>query len=263
MMNYIAFDTETTGTEAGSRMIELAAILFDETGAILNTFERMANPGMPLPEDAAAVNGLTAEMLADKPDAGEVLREFFAWLPDKLLMAHYACFDTGIVSWEAERFGLQIPEGLMVIDTCEIAKAIKETKNNKLVTLAEHYSLVKNGGAHRAMCDADLCRQYFLLSRNRGMPESPLPWHQAGHDCSYTAIFPPHLDALPELVTTAGKLEFSYQDAKGDITDRSITPYGWAMTPTGLAFHGLCHMRKERRSFKADRIILKPQTKGI
>ena len=49
---FIALDVETTGVEPGSRLIELAAIAFDDDG-IIDIFERTVNPGMPLPADAA------------------------------------------------------------------------------------------------------------------------------------------------------------------------------------------------------------------
>jgi len=250
----IAIDVETTGLEPGSRMIELAAIAFDENG-VIDQFNQLVNPGMPLPKDALAINQITDDMLADKPDAGEVLRQFFAWLPCTELIAHFACYDTGIISWEAGRFGIDIPEGLTVIDTCEIAKTIGETKNNKLVTLADHYALERHGEDHRALADAHLCMEYFKLLHTR-IDLKSLPWASVGHDYSYSAELPSHLSDLPDRIAAATQLDFTYQDAKGDITERAITPYGFAMTPKGLMFHGYCHMREARRSFFVDRMVV-------
>lgn len=254
----IAVDVETSGLEPGSRMTELAAIAFDENG-IVDQFERLVNPGMPLPADAAEVNGITEEMLVDAPSAGEVLQDFFDWLPSKSLVAHYAQYDTGIISWEAGRFRIDIPEDLTVICTCEIAKALKETKNNKLLTLAEHYNLVKIGDDHRALSDANLCQQYLSLIYKRcaegeSIPYFVLPWADAGHTYLFTDDLPEELSALPLLVQEAAPLTFTYEDAKGAVTERTITPYGWAETKTGLMFHGMCQLRGERRSFRADRV---------
>lgn len=253
-MKYTALDVETTGIEPGSRIIELAAVLFDENG-VIDQFEQLVNPGMPLPEDAGKVNGITNDMLADKPDAATVLRQFFDWLPCDELVAHYAQYDTGIISWEADRCGIEIPEGLTVIDTCEIAKTVRETKNNKLVTLADHYSLERQGEDHRAMADSHLCAEYFRLMHPRVEPLKYRSWNMAGHDYRYTDDFPEQLSILPRLVEKAESLTFSYKDAKDNVTERTITPYGWASTSKGFMFHGLCHMREARRTFRADRVI--------
>ncbi len=252
---FVAVDVETTGIEPGSRMIELGAVLFNEDET-LGKFEQFVNPGMPLPEDARKINGITNEMLTDKPDAATVLREFFDWLCCDKLVAHYAKYDTGIISWEAGRCGIEIPEGLTVIDTCEIAKAIGETKNNKLVTLADHYALERQGEDHRALADTHLCAEYFRLMHSRINPFlRQLPWGMAGHDYCYTDDFPEQLSILPGLVEKAQPLTFSYKNAKDEVTERTITPYGHALTSSGLMFHGWCHMREARRTFRADKVI--------
>jgi len=85
----------------------------------------------------------------------------------------------------------------------------------------------------------------------------------AGHDYKYSDDLPEELSMLPVMVETASPLTFIYKDAKGKRTRRTITPYGWALTPepTGLTFHGMCHLRKARRTFHANRVIKVIQTK--
>ena len=254
-MSYIAFDTETTGIEPGSRMIEIAAIAFDGIGNILKTFNTLVNPGMPIPADATKVNNITDVMVESAPDTDKALCSFFDWLPLGTLVAHYAQYDTGIITYEAGRVNMPLPEGLVVIDTCEIAKTVNETKNNKLTTLAAHYGLKYEGEAHRAVVDTDLVKQLFMLYKNREIPESPIPWEHAGHDYKYPDELPDSLAGLPYIISKGEQLPFSYKDAKGDVTERNITPYGIAETSKGLMFHGWCHMREARRTFRADRII--------
>lgn len=249
-MRYVAFDTETTGIEPGSRLVELAAIAFNPDDAIVDPIVWMVNPKMPLPPDASKVNNITDEMLAGAPTAGEVLQDFLAWLPaGATLIAHNAPFDCGIVAWELGRAGL-IMRPTQVIDTLAMARAIRATPNNKLETLIEHYGIQRLGEGHRALSDADACRQYFLTS---ALEAAPFPW-SAGY--AYTDDFPPLLAELPELVANGTDLTFAYQDVKGEVTERTITPYGWALTPSGLTFHGMCKLRGERRTFRADRIVV-------
>ena len=57
-MIWVAFDTETTGVDPGSRSVELAAIAFDDDGMVKDVFTSLIHPGMPIPPDATAANGL-------------------------------------------------------------------------------------------------------------------------------------------------------------------------------------------------------------
>jgi len=254
-MEHAALDFESTGVQAGSRAIELAGVLFDEEGGI-DVFQQLINPGMPLPKDAMEVNGITEDMVSGKPNAGIVLSNFFEWLRADHLIAHNAKFDMGIISWEAERFGIKIPEWLTVIDTLDIAKKIGETKNNKLATLADHYGLAEEGESHRALADARMCMNYFNLMRNRSERLNIGYWEMSDNYYKYTNNFPDNLSMLPELVEKGRPLSFTYVDAKNNETERTITPYGWALqkNQSSLMFHGMCHMRKERRTFISDRV---------
>ena len=270
-MKRIAFDSETTGIKPGSRAVEMAAILFDEDG-VYDVFETLVNPGMPITQDAMFVHQITNEMVADAPDTATALTAFFSWVASTgvtELVGHYVCFDTGVLSWEAGRCGLALPEGLVVHDTCEMAKHLKATKNNKLPTLVEHYRLTLRGTPHRALCDADACRQYFTLAEKAGVPLSRLPWDHAGHNYAYTDALPSELTALPDLVAAGAPLTFTYRDSKGAETERTITPWGWYTQNDELYFNGLCHLRDRElresgaerkqgdaeRTFRADRVL--------
>lgn len=253
MTAIVAIDTETTGVEPGSRLLELAAIALTEDGSAGARFLQMANPGMPIPADAAAVNKITADMLEGKPDAAQVLRDFFAWLPaGAVLVAHNAPFDCGILTWEAQRHDIAIPD-VQIIDTLTMARALGETKKNGLQALVEHHGIQRLSDAHRAMSDADACRQYFIMVKDRA-GTAPVPWAEAGYQHSYTAELPECLHGLPELIATGKPVVFTYIDGKDETTERTVTPYGWARLPTGVMFHGWCHLREARRTFRADHV---------
>ena len=266
MNTYIAFDTETTGVLPGARLIELAAITFDDAGEIISKFERLVNPGMPIPPDATSVNSITNEMVKDMPDAGTVLNEFFAYLETHIMVGHYIQFDAGIISWEAGRFGIPIPAGLEVLCTCAMAKEFGVTKNNKLETLVDHYKLTPNGDLHRAMTDADLCRQYYLIIQPTMENEAtamnrvfkslvPLPWDSAGHNYQYTGDFPDGLKNYPDMVANAAPITFRYVDARDAETKRTLIPNGWALQNGNLMINGWCQLRSATRTFRADRIV--------
>ncbi|MFM2089548.1 MAG: hypothetical protein RLZZ127_37 [Planctomycetota bacterium] len=253
-MSRIVFDTETTGVDDGSRLLELAAVALDDKDQVVGEFAALANPGMPLPADVGGVNGITADMLADAPGTRDVLTRWLEWLGEHgatAAIAHFAPFDCGILGWEFGRVGLALPP-LRVIDTCAMARTIGETKKNSLVALVEHYGIQRQGTAHRAMSDVRACLDYYRIAKaktkaqDEAWPRSY--WHP-------TAL-PAHLAALPEMVAAGAPFRFVYQDAKGNLTERTITPLGYAETAKGISFHGWCHLRNERRNFLAERVVV-------
>ncbi len=92
-MKFIAFDLETTGTKPSTdSIVEVGAVLFDGDRA-LKGYGALVDPGVPIPPDASAVNGITDKMLQGKPKITEVLPEFAAFCGDLPLVAHNAPFD--------------------------------------------------------------------------------------------------------------------------------------------------------------------------
>jgi DNA polymerase III epsilon subunit family exonuclease len=253
---FAVLDTETTGLEGGTRAVELSAIIFDEEGPI-SFFETLVNPGMPIPADVVAIHGITDDMVKDAPATTDALLDLWRFIPsDAILVAHNAPYDTGIISWDSARVGLEVPP-FQIIDTCALAKSIGATKNNKLETLIAHYGIERVGDAHRALSDAHGCMDYFIkvwdVATKMG---APLPWYAAGHNYAYFDVTQiPEVSFLPSLVADGAPFSFVYEDDKGACTERTILPYGWAKKYDNHYFHGLCDMRKERRTFRADRII--------
>ncbi len=246
----IAFDTETTGLEPGSRAIELAAQKFDaSTGEVVDTFCQLINPEMPVPPDVLAVNKINPDDLVHEPFALNALDAFRGFIHGaEFLVAHHSPFDVGVVSWDMARCGLPLPT-IPVVDTCAMAKAIKQTVNNKLATLVATYQIPLLGEAHRALVDADACRKYFLKARTV-IPAPNTTWAP-----DYTYVQPDELPEtlrdLPACVESGRGFSFEYVDKDGNNTSRTIIPYGWAMQRDEVMFHGLCQLRGERRTFKA------------
>lgn len=248
----IFLDTETTGLEPGSRIIELGSVRVDDAGQVVDTFHRMINPQMPLPADALSVNRITKDMLDAAPVAADAFRDWMDWIDgEQFAAAHFSPYDMGVISWGMGRAGMHLPT-LNVIDTCEMAKAIKETANNKLQTLVEHYQIKVEGEAHRAIADCHACRLYYDIAKGLTKPIAR-PW-LSGHEYATPASLPASLAGLPEAVATGAPLSFGYTDASGVKSDRTITAYGWALVRGEIQFHGLCHLRNERRTFNASRV---------
>jgi len=249
---WVAFDTETTGVEPGSRLVELGAVAFAADGTTVATFSSLVHPGMPMPPDATAVSGLSERMLASAPPAAEVLREFLAWLPSQArLVAHNAQFDQDILGWELDRAGLAWPSQ-RVVDSCLLARVLGETANNRLQTIIAHHGWEVAGEGHRALPDADAVRRLLLHALGRGLDRSLFTGQPFTSTARYPRRLPRNLAVLPEAIATGKRIATVYTDRGGVTTEREVTPLGYAQRKDVLQWHGWCHLREQRRTFLAE-----------
>lgn len=160
-MRFIAFDLETTGTLAGvDQIVEIGAVLFDESGTPETIFATLINPGIPMPEGASRVNGITDDMLVGKPTVNEVLDAFAEFCGDEIMVAHNAAFDAQFLSADIKKHETTAPRGL-ILDTLPLARKVYPgLANYKLGTLVQHLQ-IPSGSFHRAEEDAAYCGQLF------------------------------------------------------------------------------------------------------
>ncbi|WP_036832283.1 PolC-type DNA polymerase III [Pontibacillus litoralis] len=151
---YVVFDVETTGLSAiYDTVIELAAVKMRE-GEIVDRFESFANPHEPLSQTTTDLTGITDDMVKDAPDPGEVIKDFYDWMGDSILVAHNASFDMGFFNAGLKRIGIAASKN-PVIDTLELARlVVPQLKNHRLNTLCKHFE-VELTQHHRAIYDAE------------------------------------------------------------------------------------------------------------
>lgn len=170
---FVVFDTETTGLSAArDKIIELAAIRF-VNGQPREVFETFVNPGCAVPAEAAQVNHITDDMLADAPTIAQVLPAFDAFVGKSNIVAHNLTFDLKFVHHA----------GSTLIDTkrkyyCTYEQSKKLLKgpkykhgeldysdydvyDHKLGTLCEYYHIIIPE-QHRAAADAMATGKLFL-----------------------------------------------------------------------------------------------------
>lgn len=159
-MKFIAFDLETTGTKPSEDMIvEVGAVMFEGNRA-LKGYGKLVDPGIPIPQEASAVNGITDDMLVGKPKIADVLAEFAEFCGDLPLVAHNAPFDYKFLLEDVKLHKSVAPAGV-VLDTLPLArKVFPNLPNYKLWTLTRHFNF-PSGTFHRAEEDSSYCGLLF------------------------------------------------------------------------------------------------------
>ncbi|AOM83148.1 PolC-type DNA polymerase III [Salisediminibacterium beveridgei] len=151
---YVVFDVETTGLSAVyNTIIELAAVKVKD-GEVIDRFESFANPHEALSPTIIDLTGITDDMVADAPEAEEVLKQFKDWCADDILVAHNASFDMAFLDAGYQKAGLSKATN-PVIDTLELGRMLYPSfKNYRLNTLCKKFN-IELVAHHRAIYDAE------------------------------------------------------------------------------------------------------------
>lgn len=174
-MRFIAFDLETTGTLPGvDQIAEIGAVRFNENGVPETIFATLIDPGIPMPEAASRVNGITDAMLAGQPKITDVLDAFAEFCGDAILVAHNAAFDAQFLIADIKRHETTAPRGV-ILDTLPIARKVYPgLANYRLGTLVQHLGIPATN-FHRAEEDAAYCGQVFHKMVTRLAPNGIEP----------------------------------------------------------------------------------------
>jgi CBS domain-containing protein len=154
-LHAVVLDTETTGLDvAGARLVQMSAVRF-EAGRVVHaqTFDRLINPGVPIPPGATVVHRIDDAMVADAARFGAVWPDFLAFLGDAVLVGQSVGFDLAVLLREVARLGerWQPPRFL---DTKLLAAALDpQGREFGLDALAARYH-VAIADRHRALGDA-------------------------------------------------------------------------------------------------------------
>ena len=150
--NFTIVDVETTGgSPFFNRVIEIG-LLRVEKGEVVEEYQSLINPQMPLPEYITKITGLTDEDLIDAPLFEHVAEEVLAKFEGNIFVAHNSQFDYGFLQEEFRRlgYGFTVPQ----LCTVRLSRALyKEYKHHNLTAIIERYNF-ECESRHRAFDDA-------------------------------------------------------------------------------------------------------------
>jgi DNA polymerase III subunit epsilon len=183
------FDLETTGVDVTRDRIVTAHVgLLDGDGAVIRARDWLADPGVEIPDAAAAIHGIsTAHARAHGRPAREVAGEvvealaalFAAGIP---VVAYNAAYDFSLLHHDALRHGVApLVDPGPVIDPLVVDKRFDRWRRGKrtLSVVAAHYAVALEG-AHDASADAVAAGRVALALAERygaWMPETVAELH--------------------------------------------------------------------------------------
>ncbi len=154
----VVVDFETTGIDPlEAAPVSVAAVRF-EGGKEVASFYSLLKPGVPIPEGASAIHGITDEHVKDAPDIEDVAHELFTVGEDALPVAYNASYDRTILHRFISGTDTYLfdPRQLWLCPLVvirDVDKYVKGTGRHKLETCCKRWG-VELDGAHNALADA-------------------------------------------------------------------------------------------------------------
>ncbi len=157
MKTYIALDLETTGFDPlEDQVIEIAAVKFTG-GKIIDRFETLVNPQIPIPPMITHITGIKAEDLTDAPLFPQIAEKLVNFIGNLPIIGHNIPFDISFLN----RKGLQIPGPLY--DTLQLSSILLPGLASYSLDTLTRILKINHEKKHRAMSDTMACYELFLI----------------------------------------------------------------------------------------------------
>lgn len=230
--DYVVIDLEMTGLKAKTdKILEVGAVKV-RNGGIKDTFSAIIRQQEKLPEKIIRLTGITDEMANAGGEPEEVMKDFFSFVGDEVLVGQNIIFDYSFLKQWAVNHKFSFER--KAVDTLKLArKFLPEEEKKDLESLCRYFQIERRN-AHRALDDAIETAQIFeALKKDYGMgneevfepkplqcaakKQSPATPRQIRHLQEFAAY---HNIELPRSLEGITKSEASR------LTDQLIAKYG-------------------------------------
>lgn len=101
-------DTETTGTDDDARIVEIAVVHM-RFGLIESVWSSLVNPGIPIPEEAIGVHGITDAMVASAPSIESLIPEIERRIEAAAVCVGYNIYGYDEPKMKANGISIRVP----------------------------------------------------------------------------------------------------------------------------------------------------------
>lgn len=159
----VGFDLETTGLDTKTDRIVTAALVHNDCyGRPVSRGAILTDPGIEIPEGAAAVHGITTELAREQgagyPESYAAMRNYLdaQWADGAAVCVYNAPYDLSMMHYEGLRLGYPPLRPGIVLDPLVLDRAMTRKKGSnqsrKLKPTTEHYK-VRLDAEHDAIED--------------------------------------------------------------------------------------------------------------
>lgn len=177
----VFLDTETTGRDAVQDRVVEIGIIVGRYGVVQSRYNWLINPGIPIPEAASAVHGITDDDVKDQPRFDQIVSDVLEALQGAIPAAYNANFDRSFLLEELKRCSLPpgsaLPpafrEGVEWLDPLVWARHIQKYEKGKTLGDVSARLGIKLENAHRASDDAEAALLVlYAFSKDSRVPKS-------------------------------------------------------------------------------------------
>lgn len=204
-MLYAVVDIETTGSHASANGITEIGIVIHDGSKVINFYESMVNPHVPIPYFIQRLTGIDNRMVANAPSFEEIAGQVFELLQDKVFVAHNVNFDYSFVKHHLKSAGYELETKKLC--TVRLARKVLPGLNGYSLGKLTQRLGINHGNHHRAggdaMATADLLTM-ILEKDTEGVVNEMLKGRNSEQ------YLPPHLpvEELERLPATPGVYYF-------------------------------------------------------
>ncbi len=158
---YTIIDIETTGGDPKKdRITEIAAYRYDEE-RVVDSFESLINPEIPIPPFITRITGIDNEMVRNAPKFYEIAKKLVEITQDAVFVAHNVRFDYSFIQKEFRNLGYTYTRRKLC--TVQLSrKLVRGVASHGLGKLCEHFG-IENERRHRATGDARATLELFRI----------------------------------------------------------------------------------------------------
>jgi DNA polymerase-3 subunit epsilon len=172
-LEFAVLDTETTGLDPRhDRICEIALVRLRGDGTVLDTYDTLVDPGMPI--DNADFHGIVDADVRGAPLFPMIAPDLLDRMSGAILVAHNLAFDAGMLEVELRRAGLEPPD-LVGLCTLTAGRAQLDLRSYRLPEIVRALTGAPPAHTHWALGDARACA--LVLGGLIGAAPRPMRYH--------------------------------------------------------------------------------------